>query len=343
MEHELEEDIVIRRFLLGELPPEEQSEVEERLFLEVEYFQQLQAVKDELIDEYLYEDLSADERERFENYFLSRSEQHKDMAVAKALQRYVSKNALSAPAPSPASEPASIPPRKRPFWSFLPVRRPALQFALGAAVLLIAALGIWVVLRTIRSKNQEGAPQARQEQSQPSPPQPSPSVQEPSNGQGNQEVANKAPEGESLPANKAPGDNRAPRALPPPRQPPAPVYSFLLVPVASVRSDGEGKTNEVRLASDAEAADLRLALITETEYSRYRVTLQTDGNRTIRVWDGLKAMSGESGKEVSVRISAKLLRQKYQQALKAYRLALQGISSDGTVRDISSYPFQITK
>lgn len=335
MKHEVEEELVIRRFLLGELLPAEQSEVEERLFLESDYFHQLQAVEDELIDEYLYGDLSAGERERFENYFLSKSERHKDLAVAKALQKYVSKNPGGVPVSSPSVEPSIAPLRKRPFLSLPLISRHAWQFALGAAVLLIAVVGIGIILRTAGPKNQSGAPQAGREPGQTPLPQPSPNVQEHVTERQHQEVANKLPEGESNPANKAQVDNRVPQIPSPARQPPATVYSFLLLPIGPVR--GEGKANEIRLAPDVGAADLRLAVVTETEYSRYQVMLQTDdGKRTIRGWNGLRATNAESGKVVSVRVPAKLLRQNH-------RLILKGVSDDGTARDISSYHFQIIK
>ena len=54
MKYSLEEELILKRFLLGELSPSEQSDIEERLFADPQYFSQFRAAEDDLIDEYLY-------------------------------------------------------------------------------------------------------------------------------------------------------------------------------------------------------------------------------------------------------------------------------------------------
>src|SRR4051812_47551618 len=95
MKQGIEEDIVIRRYLMGDSPQEEQLLVEERLFLDSEYLQMRQAVEDDLIDEYLHGELSPDEREQFEKYFLSTPERHEALKIAEALKDYLSTNPIS--------------------------------------------------------------------------------------------------------------------------------------------------------------------------------------------------------------------------------------------------------
>ena len=335
MKHEIEEDITLKRFLLGKLSPEEQSEVEERLFLDVEYFQQLQAVEDELVDEYLYEDLSAEEQDRFEKYFLTKSERRKNLRIAKALKRYVSKTAEGSLATPSASEPSTTPTPKGTLVKFPLIRRPALQLALAAAALLIA-VGIGIILYNARTKNELSSPQASQEQSQPSPSPSTQSAQDQSAAQQDLQIVNKGSEEEdSPPSNKQATDNRVPKSLPPASRAPAPVYVSLLLPTGTVR--GEGKVKELKNLPSKGIAHLQLALITETEYQHYQAMLQTEGDKTIRSWNGLKATTGEAGKIVSVRIPVKLLRQQ------TYRLLLKGVASDSTVTEISAYRFQVIK
>ncbi|MBV9211645.1 MAG: hypothetical protein JOZ52_13485, partial [Acidobacteria bacterium] len=88
-----EDDLTFRKYLLEELSPEEQSEVEERLFLNAESFQQLEMVEDELIDDYVYGELSPRERERFDNIFLTTPERRESLRVAQALSRYTPESA----------------------------------------------------------------------------------------------------------------------------------------------------------------------------------------------------------------------------------------------------------
>jgi hypothetical protein len=66
---EQEERLV--RFLLGDLPPAEQVEIEDRLFEDREFLDELSAAGDDLIHAYLTDSLSADDRARFEAHFLA--------------------------------------------------------------------------------------------------------------------------------------------------------------------------------------------------------------------------------------------------------------------------------
>src|SRR5215212_4187754 len=138
MKHALEEDLLLKRFLLGELPEGERGEVEERLFSDPEYFRQFRAAEDELTDEYLYGDLDADERESFERHFLTTPERRESLRVAMALKQYVERNAVApvaeladAAALSDTTARADAArvtrPEKRPFFDFL--RTPALRFS----------------------------------------------------------------------------------------------------------------------------------------------------------------------------------------------------------------------
>src|SRR3954471_23370769 len=105
MERQIENGSELRRYLLGDLSQAEHLQVEERLFLESGYFQLLQSAEDDLIDEYVYGELSADEQERFRQHFLSDPDRTKDIRFARALKRYISTNA---PEQSPALEGSEI-------------------------------------------------------------------------------------------------------------------------------------------------------------------------------------------------------------------------------------------
>src|SRR3954471_13249648 len=105
MERQIENGSELRRYLLGDLSQAEHLQVEERLFLESDYFQLLQSAEDDLIDEYVYGDLSADEQERFRQRFLSDPERGKDIRFAAALKKYILANA---PEQVPALEDGAI-------------------------------------------------------------------------------------------------------------------------------------------------------------------------------------------------------------------------------------------
>lgn len=83
----------LKQYLLGQLANEEQlAAIEERLLLDDDSFEELQLVKDDLIDQYLSEELTSSERKAFESNFLTTKGRHADVRQAQALLRYAKKN-----------------------------------------------------------------------------------------------------------------------------------------------------------------------------------------------------------------------------------------------------------
>jgi CHAT domain-containing protein/Tfp pilus assembly protein PilF len=100
-----EDGVTIREYLLDTLAGEEQRErVEERLLTDDEYFEELEIVKEELIDEYVSGTLKKAERERFEKYFLTTHDRHRDVRLAEGVKKYAAtaakeKKAVEKPVP----------------------------------------------------------------------------------------------------------------------------------------------------------------------------------------------------------------------------------------------------
>jgi CHAT domain-containing protein len=87
----------VKRYLLQQLPVAEQQEIELRLLSDDGFSAELDIAEDELIDEYLADELSKDERVDFEQNFLTTPERHSKLISAQAFKRYIDK----IPAPSP--------------------------------------------------------------------------------------------------------------------------------------------------------------------------------------------------------------------------------------------------
>src|SRR2546421_5092925 len=73
------------RYLLGDLPEEEQVEIEDRAFQDRKYLEGLLAVENDLIDEYVRGELSDSERRKFEGRFLASAEGRRKVEFARAL------------------------------------------------------------------------------------------------------------------------------------------------------------------------------------------------------------------------------------------------------------------
>lgn len=77
----------VRLYLLGQVPPDELAPLEERLLTDSPFYEELLIVEDELIDEYLNDELSQAERENFETHFLAPPERRQKVGFARTLKK----------------------------------------------------------------------------------------------------------------------------------------------------------------------------------------------------------------------------------------------------------------
>jgi hypothetical protein len=114
-----ESDKELMRYLLGQLPVERRDRLEEHYFEDDTLHEKLLAIEDELIDAYLLGDLSADDNQSFENFFLRSPERSEKVRFARSLHQFTEREIGSTPKfpilssvvrlepvqPSPAIEP----------------------------------------------------------------------------------------------------------------------------------------------------------------------------------------------------------------------------------------------
>lgn len=137
------EQNTIRRYLLGELTQEEQREsVEERLLVDDDFFTEFELVKEDLIDQYVRRELTDEERESFEQNFLTTPERWQGLRQAQALARYAEKSVVGAVGSPEKKTSKAIPARSG--WAWL---RPVTGWRLAASMLLLVGLafGLWRV------------------------------------------------------------------------------------------------------------------------------------------------------------------------------------------------------
>ena len=132
----IDEEMSLRAYLLGELPPDEQIRIEERLLMDADYIELLLILEEELMDSYVSNALSGREQERFENHFMNSPERRRKLRMAKGLRRYVN-NRQRMPAQAPVRGPWS-----NVFWT-QPLRNPAWRAAVAAVIVLGFGLTMW--------------------------------------------------------------------------------------------------------------------------------------------------------------------------------------------------------
>jgi len=151
MKQRADSEKLMIRYLLGDLPEDEQIRIEERFFTDDEYFEQLLALEDDLIDDYVNGELTDREREQFEEYFLASPTRRQRVEFAKTFMR-----AGSLPALAEIAMPGEARPEPVPWWRTVMVfwRAQSLlrRFALAASVLLVLG-GSWLIVDTMRLRN----------------------------------------------------------------------------------------------------------------------------------------------------------------------------------------------
>ena len=150
-----EQNEAIRKYLLGQLPQAELLQLEERLLAEDLCYEELLIAEDELVDRYLRDELSAQEKEGFEGHFLRTPGRQQKLRFARELKKYVAAEAARqsheepAPGELTADKVEVIEPRpgKWRLFSLLQIKSPVMGFALATAVLVILFGSAWVVVR----------------------------------------------------------------------------------------------------------------------------------------------------------------------------------------------------
>ncbi len=114
-------------YLLGELPDEDRTRLEEQFLRDVEYRELIRAVEDDLIDDYVRDELAPRQRELFEKHFTSPHRRQK-VELARALSHRLSERPRV---------------KESTRWSFLRAPNWAFRYALPAAAALLLAVAVW--------------------------------------------------------------------------------------------------------------------------------------------------------------------------------------------------------
>lgn len=148
MDSQVEEQEILCQYLLGELSAESQRSLEERLMADGELYQELLMAEDDLVDQYLAGELSGRVREMFERRFLATPECRQKLNFASALRKCVA----AAEQPETEKSEPSPPVRGRLLHLLFRPGRPAVNWALAAALLLTVAVAGFMTFRTWRGR-----------------------------------------------------------------------------------------------------------------------------------------------------------------------------------------------
>ena len=305
MQEQILDEVVARRFWLGQLSAEEQGRIEELAFGDPQSFALLESVEDDLIDEFVYNDLSAEERKRFQEYFLIQPGRREDLRIADALRQYLDREF---PVPSRWQ-------RLSKFFHLGPAF-PIPTLATGA--ITVAAIIIIAILVRDKIRKTPSQPFQAEKQSTPALPTPTSTPTE-------------------TPAHTSPSPSPAHQndqnKTPLPRHPTPPVYSFLLTPGGLVRGGG----GVIPVPKKSGTVEFQLPLTGNPSYRRYEASLEKENGEPIQTWSRkpTKIITG-NGVRVSVPFSQLEVSQHY-------RIVLKGIAANGNLEPFDEYHFVVTK
>lgn len=313
MTAELNNERLIVRYLLGDLPEEQQVAIEDHAFADKDYLALLTAVENDLIDEYVRYELSATEQQQFERQFLASAERRKRVEFAKALARV-------------PSEPARLSWRDS-LYALITGLNPAARFAVAAVMLLVIAGGAWLLVETLRLRSQltqlQAQNQARQNELQQQV-----DVErrrsEELNARLSQEKQQRDQSDESL-RQLSETNNET---IPPPR----PVIAALTLLPGMSR--GGGDKPALVMPENARLVRLQIGIDPNEPYKTFAVELRTTAGR--QVW---------TRENLTVRTRGKVSLTLPASALKPgdYELRLSGLQEGGASEDVGFYYFDVKK
>ena len=110
LQDELKIEVLIRRFLLGEMSEDDRSTFEERFVADVDLFEQTRVVEDELVESYVRGTLDAAEKEKFERAFLTTERRRERVEFTRAMIDKLTgqKEFVAAEKPETAKEKPSV-------------------------------------------------------------------------------------------------------------------------------------------------------------------------------------------------------------------------------------------
>jgi hypothetical protein len=143
-------DQTIIKYLLNELSADEQARFEDAYFSDGSLFEQVQALEEELIEDYVKGNLSRHKRSRFERHYLASDQRRARVDAARELLRLCSPKSSPQPATDDRIEGKFFSLRSR----LESLVKPRLVPVFGVAVALLSLLGAGLVIELLRLRGQ---------------------------------------------------------------------------------------------------------------------------------------------------------------------------------------------
>ena len=337
-------EALLVRYLLGDLPDQQQAEIEDRAFSDPEYLRNIQAVESDLIDEYVRGGLSKADRRHFEQRFSASAERRRKIEFARALAAVTPEFAVSpevtgstrfAAEAGNRNRVAPVPLSWRPAVASLlrGFSAPA-RYAVAAAAALVLLGVSWLVVDSIRLRAQldglraaeqsaEGRQQALEQQLTAE------------RGRGDDLTNQLQREHEQREHSEQLVGELQHQLEQGPVQPPQSTIASLMLLPGLARSGGTRP--KLVLTPSARQVRIQVGVDPEDDYKTFSVDLHGPAGQSVWTQSGLPARRIRGGRAITLTLPSSLLQQGQ------YELALKGLTPDGNPEDLAFYYFEVIK
>ena len=340
---------LLRSYLLGALPEAETETCDELSFTDDDFVMRLQAVEDDLIDAFLQNELSPQERAQFQAYYLASPRRQEKIKFAQSFQSFAKRQVLApalAPAtPIVAAEPVRQITEEPTSWlqslrNLFTLPNLTMQWGMAAAALLLLLGGGWLFTEMQRLRGQMNVTQTEQaalqqrERELQSQLEQQRTTNTKTVAQLNEELQRTQQQLEQLKQQQELAAQQAQTR--PPVALPDGLPSLLHVELTP-QTRGIGKTVELTIPANTDYAVLQL-ITSEADFQVYQAELLTQADEKLRWKSGkLKARTSGTSRVIDLSVRAKLL------PPGSYVVKLNGIAANGQAEELRKYAFKIVK
>ena len=314
-------EALARQYLLGKLSEADARGIEDEYLTNDKAFEEMEVAEDEIIDAYVGNELSREDREGFEKNLITSPRIRKRVEVAKLLALRASQHQLE-----PVAAPSVAPKREVSTWSWKSIFRPSSAFArlAFAPVALVLLIGVPVLfidwLRIRQESNRLYALRAELERENKN--------LKAENNEASSETQRLSEELKKQEAENSRLNDEIERALSRPSQPPT-IPILLLISGARA---SEGSNRDIKLPREPAIFELTMRL-EEAKFERYSVTVKTIEQRVISGPHEIRTR----GKTLKLRLPSSRFKPN------DYIVTVSGVPSSGTPVEIEDYTFRIIK
>ena len=268
MRSESIDEVVLVKYLLGNLSESDQVKVEDRAFADADYLAALEASEADLIDNYVRGGLSQADRRAFEGQFLTSPNRRSKVEFARALARVAAES-------TDIQRPVS----RQTFISLIRAWSPPLRFATAFAAVICIAGPLWLLLQNAAMRSRIAILENQRHNLETS--------QQALRRQLDEEQGRAAQSQKQQPTGIAPA-----------------VAALVLLPGLS---RAETAAEELVLSPSAQIAHIEIQLEARDDYPRYRVELRTRRGEDVLSRGNLPRRRTTTGYAVSFDVPASAL------------------------------------